>query len=195
MTFGSPFPDVVIPETSVYEHVFGELSPADAERIALVEATTGSAMTYGGLVRRIDAFARMLADRGVGVGDVVALLSPNSSAFAGTFHGILRVGATATTINLLNTASDIAKQLTDSRARLLFTVEALRQRAIESAERTGLSAAVVVVIDDGGETLDGDPDAGDLSGVHAKGGRLRSTQPPTWRSCPIIPAPPVTRRA
>jgi acyl-CoA synthetase (AMP-forming)/AMP-acid ligase II len=50
----------------------------------------------------------MLADRGMGVGDVVALLSPNSSAFAGTFHGILRVGATATTINLLNTASDIA---------------------------------------------------------------------------------------
>jgi hypothetical protein len=67
---------VVIPETSVYEHVFGELSPADAEWGALVEATTGSAMTYGGLVRRIDAFARVLA--------------------------------AATTINLLNTASDIA---------------------------------------------------------------------------------------
>jgi acyl-coenzyme A synthetase/AMP-(fatty) acid ligase len=109
MAFGSPLPDVVIPETSVYEHVFGELSPADVEWGALVGASTGSAMTYDGLVRRIDAFARMLADRGMGVGDVVALLSPNSSAFAGTFHGILRVGATATTINVLNTASDIAK--------------------------------------------------------------------------------------
>jgi hypothetical protein len=31
---------------------------------------------------------------------------------------------------------------------------------------------VVVVIDDGGETLDGDRDAGDLPGVHAKGAEI-----------------------
>jgi acyl-CoA synthetase (AMP-forming)/AMP-acid ligase II len=48
----------------------------------------------------------------------------------------------------------------------------LRERAIESAERAGLSAAVIVVIDDGGETLDGDRDAGDLPGVHAKGAEI-----------------------
>ena len=63
------------------------------------------------MIARIDAFAGALAGRGIGVGDVVGLLAPNSSAFAVAFHGILRAGATATTINALFTAKDIAKQL------------------------------------------------------------------------------------
>ena len=50
------------------------------------------------MITRIDAFAGALAHRGIGVGDVVGLLAPNSSAFAIAFHGILRAGATATTI-------------------------------------------------------------------------------------------------
>ncbi len=150
MSFASPFPDVELPTVSVYEYLFTDLSPADAGRIALVDAASGTETSYGELVSRIDAFAGGLAARGIGVGDVVALLSPNSSDFAVAFHGILRAGATATTVNALFTARDIAKQLKDSKARLLVTVNALLPQAAEGAAGAGLDESQVVVLDGDG---------------------------------------------
>ena len=125
MSFSSPFPQVHVPTTSLHEYLFDDLDDADADRIALVDAKTGVETTYREMISRVDAFAGALAARGVGVGDVVGLLAPNSSAFAIAFHGILRAGATATTINALFTAKDIAKQLTDAKASMLVTVTPL----------------------------------------------------------------------
>ena len=165
MTFASPFPEVEIPDVGVHESLFGHLPESEADGIALIDATTGSRMSYRDLAIRVDAFAGALADRGIGVGDVVGLLSPNSSAFAVAFHGILRAGATATTINALFTAKDIAKQLTDAHAKMLITTEALRAQAIEGAARAGLSPAEVVILDGLGEADEhsgGHPNADDL---------------------------------
>lgn len=150
MSIASPFPDVELPTVSVYDYLFADMSPADAGRIALVDAKSGAETSYGELVRRIDAFAGGLAVRGIGVGDVVALLSPNSSAFAIAFHGILLAGATATTVNALFTARDITKQLKDSKARLLVTVSALLPQALEGALAAGLTEDQVVVLDGAG---------------------------------------------
>ena len=114
MSFASPFPEVDIPSASVYDFLFDRIDDADLDRVALVDAKSDRETTYREMIGRIDAFAGALTGRGIGVGDVVGLLSPNSSGFAVAFHGILRSGATATTINALFTAKDIAKQLTDS---------------------------------------------------------------------------------
>lgn len=151
MTITSPYPEVEIPDTGVYDYLFGELSDADADRVALVDAPTGTELTYRGLITRIDAFAAGLAGRGIGVGDVVGLLAPNSSGFAVAFHGILRAGATATTINALFTAKDIATQLTDAHATMLITVCALLPQAAEGAAHAGLSPSEVVVLDGAGQ--------------------------------------------
>ncbi|MGW4095347.1 4-coumarate--CoA ligase family protein [Mycobacterium sp. NPDC004974] len=150
MSFASPFPDVDLPAVSVYDYLFAGMSAADAGRIAMVDAKSGTETSYGDLVNRIDAFAGGLAARGIGVGDVVALLSPNSSGFAIAFHGILRAGATATTVNALFTARDIAKQLKDSKARLLVTASALLPQATEGAAAAGLAPDQVVVLDGDG---------------------------------------------
>ncbi|MCV7228577.1 4-coumarate--CoA ligase family protein [Mycolicibacterium komossense] len=162
MSFASPFPDIVVPDETVYEYLFGELTEADGDRVALVDAGSGAETTYRDLVTRVDAFAGALADRGVRVGDVVALLAPNSSAFAVAFHGILRAGATATTVNALFTAKDIAKQLTDAHAKMLITVSPLRAQALEGAAHAGLSPAEVIILDGAGEAVDGHPNADDL---------------------------------
>ena len=97
MVFSSPYPDVDIPELSVYDFLFGSISSADRERIALIDGASGAETPYGGLLTQVDAIAGALAARGIGVGQVVALHSPNVPAFAAVFHGILRSGATATT--------------------------------------------------------------------------------------------------
>lgn len=162
MSFASPFPDVEIPDGTVYDYLFGELTEEDADRVALVDAGSGTQTTYRDLLVRVDAFAGALADRGIGVGDVVGLLSPNSSAFAVAFHGILRAGATATTVNALFTAKDIAKQLTDAHAKMLVTVSPLRAQALEGAAHAGLSPAEVIVLDGAGEAVDGHPNLDDL---------------------------------
>ena len=145
--FPSPYADVEIPTTSVYDDLFGTLDDADLDRVALIDNATGQETTYGELRDQIDAFAGALAARGIGVGSVVALHCPNTPAFAVAFHGILRAGATVTTTNVLYTPDEIAKQLADAEAALLVTVAALLPNAVPAAERHGLAAEKVVVLD------------------------------------------------
>lgn len=164
MSFDSPFPQVQIPPTSLYDYLFADLSDDYADRVALVDTKSGAQTTYRDMVARIDAFAGALASRGIGVGDVVGLLAPNSSAFAVAFHGILRAGATATTINALFTAKDIVKQLTDSRATMLVTVTPLLPQAAQAAAEIGLADERLIVLDGPGIDADGHPNAADLLG-------------------------------
>jgi acyl-CoA synthetase (AMP-forming)/AMP-acid ligase II len=169
MSFSSPYHDVEIPDTSVHGYLFGAIDEGEMDHVALVDANTCAQVTYRELLARIDLFAGALAECGIGVGDVVGLLSPNSSAFAVAFHGILRAGATATTINGLATANEIAKQLSDSHARMLITVALLVERAEEAAAVVGLSDADVVVLDGaglrGGGATGGHPNGADLLGA------------------------------
>lgn len=99
----SPHRQIDIPQESIYQLLFGSLTDQDAERIALIQGETGRKVTYGQLKRQVDLLAGALAARGVGVGDVVALQAPNTPEFVVAFHGILRSGATATTVNSLCT--------------------------------------------------------------------------------------------
>jgi acyl-CoA synthetase (AMP-forming)/AMP-acid ligase II len=173
MSFSSPYPDVNIPTANVYEYLFGDIADADLDRVALVDAKSGTEVTYREMIGRIDAFAGALADRGIGVGDVVGLLSPNSSDFAIAFHGILRAGATATTINALFTPKDIAKQLTDSNAKMLITVTPLLPQAEAAAGQIALCDAELVVLDGEGEEADGRPNLADLLGSGASAPQVR----------------------
>ena len=154
----STFPDIVIPEQSVYDYLFGSLEPQFVDKVALIDGTTGATTTYGELVARIDALAGALASRGVGPGTVIGLLCPNAPAFAIVFHGILRSGATVTTINSLYTANEIEKQLTDAGASWLFTISPFLDRAEPAAESLGLSSDSVIVLDG----ADGHPSLSDL---------------------------------
>ncbi|MBN9606488.1 MAG: AMP-binding protein [Actinomycetales bacterium] len=156
--FRSPFADETIPAVSIFEFLFGDLSPEDAARLALIDGTSGAETSYGALKAQAEALAGALAARGIGVGDVVALHSPNVPAFATVFHGILRAGATATTINALYGPEEIATQLRDSGATMLFTVSPLAGNALPAAEAVGLPADRVVVLDG----MEGHPNLRDL---------------------------------
>ncbi|MGW0023345.1 AMP-binding protein [Rhodococcus sp. NPDC003383] len=147
MSFRSPFPDVEIPALSVFDFLFGSVAEADLDRPAFVDGLSGQVTDYRTLIGQINGVAGALAARGVGVGDVVGLLSPNIPAFGSVFHGILRAGATATTINALYTADDIAKQLEDSHAKALVTISPLLPQAKEAAAKVGIPDELLVVID------------------------------------------------
>ena len=147
MSFRSPFPDVDIPASSVYDFLFGSLDESDLARPALIDGASGAVTDYRTLVGQVDAVAGALAARGLGVGTVVGLLAPNVPAFASVFHGILRSGATATTINALYTAGEISKQLDDSGATALFTVSPFLPQAKEAAVAAGIPDELLIVLD------------------------------------------------
>ena len=161
--YSSPFPDETIPAVSVYDFLFGDIAADDLDRVALVDGSSGAETSYRQLIAQIDGIAGALAARGVGIGDVVGLLCPNLPIFASVFHGILRAGATATTINALYGREEIAAQLRDSGASFLFTVSPLLPQAEAAASAVGIDDEHLIVIDG----APGHPSVADLLGQQA----------------------------
>ncbi|WP_083826621.1 AMP-binding protein [Hoyosella subflava] len=146
-TFRSPFPDVDIPDLSLYDFLFGSITAEDLDRAAFIDGASGEVTTYSTLLLHINAIAASLIDRGLRPGDAVAVHAPNIPAFGAVFHGILRAGGTATAINTLYTTDDIASQLIDSAARFVYTTSALLPQATAAARQAGIRHDRIVVID------------------------------------------------
>ncbi|ROS27893.1 AMP-binding protein [Cellulomonas sp. PhB150] len=153
MAITSPFPDVEIPDLPVYDFLFRDLPGSALTSTAVLDSVSGRATSYGELLDQVDRVAGALAARGIGPGDVVALHSPNSPAFVALFHGILRAGATVTTVNSLYTGDEIGRQLADSRARLAITVGVLRENMAAGAAAAGVGTVMVVDGAEGHESL------------------------------------------
>ncbi len=117
------------------------------DRPALVSGETGAVLTYAALARAVDQAAAGFAARGIRPRDVVGIYAPNVPEYAIAYLGALRAGACATTANALYTADELAFQLRDSGARMLVTVSALLDRALEAAAAAGI--ADVVSLDGG----------------------------------------------
>jgi long-chain acyl-CoA synthetase len=74
-------------------------------------------LTYADVEQAASRVANLLASRGVGRGDTVALSCPNLPTFVEVYYGILKVGATVVPLNVLLKASEIAYHLKDSQAK------------------------------------------------------------------------------
>ena len=146
MSFASPFPPVTIPDVSLYDYLFATLDPAaDLDRAAFIDASTGTVVTFREVRDRVTATAGALSARGVGPGDVVALIAPNSPDYAVAFHGVLRTGASVTTMPVLATPEDIAKQLKASHAVAMLAGPAVAESAFAGAEAAGLRVDRVIL--------------------------------------------------
>ncbi|MCQ1955754.1 AMP-binding protein [Arthrobacter sp. zg-Y826] len=79
-----------------------------------------SVMSYAALDELSARAAGLLASRGIGSGDRVALLLPDIPPMAALYYGVLRLGAVAVPMNPLLGAREITYQLAESGAPLLF---------------------------------------------------------------------------
>jgi acyl-CoA synthetase (AMP-forming)/AMP-acid ligase II len=146
MSVRSPYPDVEIPEVSLFDFLFTDFG----DRIdvpAFIDGSTGTEVTFGELKGMVLRLAAALAERGVGAGSVVGLFAPNSPQWAAVFHGILRANATVTSVNSLYTAGELAHQLADAGAELLFTISPFLDRATAAMRELGRDESALVVID------------------------------------------------
>src|SRR5262245_4871922 len=75
------------------------------------------AMSYAEVDRAARGMAASLAQRGLGVGDHIAVMLPNIPEFTIAYFGILYAGCTVVPLNVLLTASEVAYHLDDSQAK------------------------------------------------------------------------------
>jgi acyl-CoA synthetase (AMP-forming)/AMP-acid ligase II len=116
----------------------------------------GETTTYGEMATRAAALAGGLSGRGVGRGDVVALLSYNCPEFLKTVFAANYLGAIAMPINWRLAAPEVRYILEHSGARVLVSDEALVELADEATkgmENAPTRACVSSVSRDGWTTL------------------------------------------
>jgi acyl-CoA synthetase (AMP-forming)/AMP-acid ligase II len=142
MVFRSPLPDVEIPDVSLPAFVLARAASL-GDKAALIDGPTGRTITYGQLAGGVRRVAASFAARGLGRGDVVALMAPNVPEFAVAFHGVAAAGGVNTTINSLATEQDVANQLHDSGARFMVTVPPFLDRALPAARKVGIEELFV----------------------------------------------------
>jgi acyl-CoA synthetase (AMP-forming)/AMP-acid ligase II len=146
MPVRSPYPDVEIPDVSLFEFLFSDFGGRDGEP-ALIDGGSGASISFAELRGMAEKIAAALAERGITKGDVVGIFAPNTPYYAAVFHGILRANAIVTSANSLYSPGELAHQLTDSGAKLLFTVSPFLDRAAAAVAEAGLPAESIIVLD------------------------------------------------
>ncbi|SAL66895.1 AMP-dependent synthetase and ligase [Caballeronia peredens] len=102
-------------------HFFDECVGRFRERVAFV--SLGSEMRFAVLGEKAHAFASYLQASGVKPGDRVALMMPNTLAYAVTLFGTLLAGAIVVNVNPLYTVRELSHQLKDSGAQTIVVFE------------------------------------------------------------------------
>ncbi len=140
MIYKSDRPEVEVPDVTLHEYVLADAAErGDAPAIVVDEETT----TYAQLAADIARVAAGLqSQKGIAKGDVVALVGGNSAAWAVAYHAILSAGGVVTPINPLLTPDEVAKQLTDSKAKLLIAMGALVEPLTPAAEDSGTGEVI-----------------------------------------------------
>ncbi|CAI0382241.1 unnamed protein product [Linum tenue] len=120
----------------------------DSGRTALIDAATGTHLTYHQLWRAVGSVSARLSELGLRKGHVVLLLSPNSIFFPVVALSVISVGAVITTVNPVNTPGEIAKQIADSKPSLAFTTHHLLGKLADAFANVSVSSPVDVVLMD-----------------------------------------------
>ncbi len=133
---------ITIPDALLHDFVLQDAA-SRGDKPAIIDGASGRTLTYAALASGVERVAASLAARGFAPGDVFGILSPNLPEYPVAFHGVLRAGGTATTMNPLSGVDELAHQLSDSGARFLLTVPAFLETAQEAASRAGVEEVFV----------------------------------------------------
>jgi len=117
-------PPVVSHPSGTTHELLREAAAAHGDVDAFVEAG-GHRLTFAGWDRAADGVAAGLADLGVGLGDVVALLLPSSADYAVCYLAAMRLGAVTSGVNIRLGPVEVASILRRSRPRVVVRTPAV----------------------------------------------------------------------
>ncbi|MCK9898403.1 AMP-binding protein [Frankia sp. AgB32] len=147
----------------------GTHAASTPDKPALVMARSREVITYRELAERSARLARLLHDRGLRPGDVVALLAENHPRYLEVMWAAMRSGLYLTAINRYGTAEEVAYILRDAGAAALVTTAALAPVAAAAVEGVPDCATRLVI---------GAVDAPDRAGAHEPGTHEPGTREP-----------------
>jgi len=137
--------DIEVPGKSIIEMV-DEAVEKWGDKIALV--FYGKKMKHKEIRELSLRFATALHDLGIKKNDMVAILLPNCPQFMITYFGILRLGATATTLSPLYSPREVEHQLKDSGAKTIIVLDMLYEKVEKIWDEVGLKHAIVTSVEE-----------------------------------------------
>ncbi|KAF5464125.1 hypothetical protein F2P56_014230 [Juglans regia] len=145
LVFRSKLPDIYIPKhLPLHSYCFENISKVGS-RPCLINGSTGKVYTYYDVELTARKVASGLNKLGVGKGDVVMLLLPNSPEFAFVFLGASHLGAMTTAANPFFRAAEISKQAKSSKAKLIITQACYYDKVKDFGHENGIK---IMCIDD-----------------------------------------------
>jgi long-chain acyl-CoA synthetase len=129
--------------------ILAESAVRHADRTAVVLGDLR--LTYAQLWGHAKQYAAVLRENGIGPGDKVALLLPNTPHFPLAYFGTLALGGVAVPVHALLKAEEIQYVLEDSGAKALVCAAPLLGEGAKGAELAGVP--VLAVMDGGDATL------------------------------------------
>lgn len=130
-----------------------ETAQASPDRIALMTPARlpglgwqAASMTYGELNRQSDALAAAFISMGLQKGDRVAIILPNSAAFAITYFAVLKAGGVVAATNPTYPAEKMRHQINDSDAPIAVTLSLFYNTLRQIQPGTKLKTIIVTNI-------------------------------------------------
>jgi long-chain acyl-CoA synthetase len=121
--------------------IISKSAARDPRRVAL--KLDGLELSYAQLDEATTRLAGWLEGRGVASGERVAIMLPNLPYFAVCYYGVLCAGGVVVPVNVLLKRSEVAFQLRDSGAKLLFAWEGFAHEAEAGARDAGPECVLV----------------------------------------------------
>jgi long-chain acyl-CoA synthetase len=128
--------------------ILAESAVRHADRTAVVLGPMK--LTYRELWHGARQYAGVLRKQGVGPGDPVALLLPNTPHFPLAYYGVLALGGIAVPVHALLKAEEIQYVLEDSGAKALICAAPLLGEGAKGAELAGVPVLSVLEPEDSG---------------------------------------------
>ena len=116
-----------------------------ADQPAVIDGPGEWSLTFGQLAQSVHSLAGGLAAGGFQRGDVAALIAPNSPWYPVVFHAVAVAGGAVTTVNPTYSPEEIAYQLTDSGAKLVFAADVFAPQVREAMDQAEVAGDVVVI--------------------------------------------------
>lgn len=119
--FRSRYPPVQVPNDLTLPDFVLQNAELFSDKVAFVDAASGTGYTYGDVTRDIRRFAKALRSIGLRKGRVVVVVLPNIIEYAVVALGIMSAGGVFSGANPDFHALEIKKQVETAEAKLIIT--------------------------------------------------------------------------
>lgn len=148
--FSSSYPDINIPETDLLSFVLEKELQLDQQKPIFIDVDDlRRSYSLSTLRSHARSFATGLAEKFDFIaGDTVAIFSANSIEYPMIVFGTFYARGVVTLVNPVYRKEEVAHQLRDSKAKLIYTTSELLPTTLAACELVGLDSSKVIVTSD-----------------------------------------------